>query len=161
MLPNRLYICKGLDKTRTLSGHNPNVSYFKVFGCKYFILIKGTHLSKFDSKTHEGIFVGYDADSHTYRIYNKTKRCVVETCDVEFDEDNGSQVEGSVSCDVRDIIPLESIRKMGAIFFCPIEELLLAKGEGPSSTQVEPSLSLDQASILEKLNAVQRQAQYP
>ena len=49
---NWLYLRKGLDKTpyEILSGHKPNVSYFKVFGCKCYILKKGTCLSKFKSK---------------------------------------------------------------------------------------------------------------
>ena len=61
---NRLYLRKGLNKTsyEILSGHKPNISYFRVFGCKCYILIKGTRLAKFDSKTEEGIFVGYATD---------------------------------------------------------------------------------------------------
>ena len=49
---NRLYLRKGLDKTpyEILTGNKPNISYFKVFGCKCFYLIKGVRLSKFDSK---------------------------------------------------------------------------------------------------------------
>ena len=41
---NCLYLRKSLDKTpyEILSGHKPNVSYFKVFGCKCYILIKGS-----------------------------------------------------------------------------------------------------------------------
>ena len=56
---------KILDKTpyEILTGNKPNISYFKVFGCKCFYLIKGVCLSKFDSKALEGIFVGYGAES--------------------------------------------------------------------------------------------------
>src|SRR4051812_13568338 len=32
-------------------------------------------------------------------------------------------------------------RRMGVGFHLPIEDILVAEGEGPSSTQVEPSLS--------------------
>ena len=67
---NRLYLRKGLNKTpyEILTGNKPNISYFKVFGCKCFYLIKGVRLSKFESKALEGIFVGYGLESHTYRI---------------------------------------------------------------------------------------------
>jgi hypothetical protein len=115
---NRLYLRKGLNKTpyEIISGHKPNVSYFRVFGCKCFILKKGVRLSKFESKAVEGIFVGYALNSHTYRIYNKTTRLIVETCNVRFDEDNGSQVEqvGVVSGDE---IPPQAIRRMGIGLF--------------------------------------------
>jgi hypothetical protein len=92
-----------------LNGHKPCVSYFKVFGCKCYILIKGTRLSKFESKTQEGIFVGYATLSHTYRIFNKTTGRVVETCDVEFFEDNGSREEQRVSSLAGAAIPSEAI----------------------------------------------------
>ena len=91
---NRLYFRKGLNKTpyEILTGNKPNVSYFRVFGCKCFYLIKGVRLSKFQAKSLEGIFVGYGAESHTYRVYDKTSRFVIESCSVEFEENEGSQV---------------------------------------------------------------------
>ena len=67
---NRLYFRKGLNKTpyELLTGRKPNVSYIRVFGCKFFYLIKGVWLSKFQAKSLEGIFVGYGAESHTYSL---------------------------------------------------------------------------------------------
>ncbi|KAG8642634.1 hypothetical protein MANES_12G103911v8 [Manihot esculenta] len=41
------------------NGRKPRVSYFRVFGCK------------FDSKTDEGIFLGYSTSSKSYRVFNK------------------------------------------------------------------------------------------
>ena len=35
-----------------------NVSYFKVFGCKCFVLNTRDNLGKFDAKAYEAIFVG-------------------------------------------------------------------------------------------------------
>src|SRR3954469_22956702 len=81
------------DPYELLTGHKPNVKYFRVFGCKCFILNKKDRLAKFQSKTIEGIFVGYASNSHAYMVYNKSTGCVVETCDVEFDEFNGSHGE--------------------------------------------------------------------
>ncbi|KAK1663300.1 hypothetical protein QYE76_051459 [Lolium multiflorum] len=96
---NRLYFRKGLEKTpyEILTGNKPNVSYFKVFGCKCYILVKDTRLSKFDSRAQEGIFVGYATDSHAYRVFNKSSGRVVESCDVTFDEDDRSLEERSAS----------------------------------------------------------------
>ena len=58
---------------------------------------------------------------------------------MEFDENNGSQVEQSGLCDVGDRIPRQAIRTMGVGHILPIEEPLVAKGEGQCSTQMEPS----------------------
>jgi transposase InsO family protein len=46
---NRLYCHRLLKKTsyELLIGRKPNISYFWVFGCKCYILKKGTRLSKF------------------------------------------------------------------------------------------------------------------
>jgi hypothetical protein len=95
-------------------------------------------LSKFDSKALEGIFVGYFSDSHSYRVYSKSTGHVIETCNVRFDEDNGSFVGQSGVHDVGDEIPPQAIRRMGVGFF---RTNLLAEGEGQCSTQVEPSLA--------------------
>jgi hypothetical protein len=37
-----------------LIGRKPNISYFRVFGCKCYILRKGSRLSKFEKKCDEG-----------------------------------------------------------------------------------------------------------
>jgi hypothetical protein len=120
---NRLYLRKGLNKTpyEILNGNKPNISYFRIFGCKCYALHKGVHLPKFHSKAWEGIFVGYGAESHTYRVYNKTTGCVIETSSVGFDEFNRSEEEPFDICGVDDEIPHDAIRRMGVRFFRPIE----------------------------------------
>jgi hypothetical protein len=35
--------------------------------------------------------LGYGSSSHAYRVFNKDSGCVKITCDVVFDETNGSQ----------------------------------------------------------------------
>ena len=62
---------------------------------------------------------------------------------MEFDENNGSQVEQSGTCDVGDEIPPQAIRRMGIGHILPIEEPLVAEGEGQCSTSVEPSPTQD------------------
>jgi hypothetical protein len=79
-----------------LIGRKPNISSFQVFGCRCFIFKKRKHLGKFESRVDEGIFVGYASNSKTYRVFNNSTRVIEETCDVEFDESNGSQ--GDVFC---------------------------------------------------------------
>ena len=60
-----------------------------------------------------GIFVGYATNSHAYRVLKKSSGLIEETSNVEFDENNGSQVEQSGTCDVGDEIPPQAIRRMG------------------------------------------------
>ena len=142
---NRLYLRKNKNKTpyELLTGKKPNVSYFRVFGCKCYILKKGVRLSKFESKAQEGIFVGYSNQSHAYRVYNKANGRVEETSNVKFDENHESLVRQDGVCDPSDEIPPKAIGRMGVGFHLPIEDPLMDEGEGPSSTQVEPSLSQD------------------
>jgi hypothetical protein len=49
--------------------------------------------SKFAPKTYEGVLLGYDSNSHAYRIFNITTSCVEIMCDTVFDKTNGSQKE--------------------------------------------------------------------
>src|SRR4051812_30873909 len=129
---NRLYLRKIFNKTpyEIITGKKPNIKYFRVFGCKSFILKKGDRLSKFESKTNEGIFVGYASNSHTYRDYNKSSGLVEESSNVEFDEHNGSQADKSDLNNVGDEIPPQDIRRMGVGRILPVEEPLVVEGEG-------------------------------
>jgi hypothetical protein len=140
---NRLYLGKGLNKTpyEILTGNKPNIKYFRVFGCKFYFLKKGVHLSKFDSKALEGTFVGYAAKSHAFRIFDKESTHVVEVSNVRFDENDGSRVEQRGVFDIGDKILPHAIIRMDVGHLIPIEEHLLAEGEGLCSTQVEPSPS--------------------
>ena len=76
-----------------LIGRKPNISYFRVFGCKCYILRKGSRLSKFEKKCDEGFLLGYSSNSKAYRVFNKTHGIIEEAYDVEFDETNDSQGE--------------------------------------------------------------------
>jgi len=71
---NHVLIRPILKKTpyELFKGRMPALNHLKVFGCKCFILnnVK-KQLGKFDSKTDEGIFLGYGINNHAYRVYNK------------------------------------------------------------------------------------------
>jgi hypothetical protein len=99
---NRLYCHKLLKKTpyELLICRKPNISYFRVFGCKCYILRKGSRLSKFEKKCDEGFLLGYSSNSKAYRVFNKTHGFIEEAYDVEFDETNGSQDESNNLDDV-------------------------------------------------------------
>ncbi|KAG8645564.1 hypothetical protein MANES_10G076205v8 [Manihot esculenta] len=84
---------------RLWNGRKPRVSYFRVFGCKCFILNNKDNLGKFDSKTDEGIFLGYSISSKSYRVFNKRTLIVEESMHVVFDESNPFASRKEVSCD--------------------------------------------------------------
>jgi hypothetical protein len=90
---NRLH--KKLKKTsyELLTGNKSKVSYFKVFGCKCFILNKKLKTSKFAPKVDEGFLLGYGSNEHAYHVFNKTSERVEIVVDVTFNESNASQVE--------------------------------------------------------------------
>jgi hypothetical protein len=92
---NRLYLYRILKKTsyELLTDKKPNVSYFRVFGSKCSILIKRGRKSKFAPKAVEGFLLGYDSNTRAYRVFNKSTGLVEVSCDIVFDETNGSQVE--------------------------------------------------------------------
>ncbi|KAK1607255.1 hypothetical protein QYE76_030928 [Lolium multiflorum] len=157
---NRLYLRKGLNKTpyEILTGNKPNISYFKVFGCKCFYKIKGVRLSKFAPKALEGIFVGYGAESHTYRVFDVSSGIIIESCSVKFEENDGSQV-GQVDVCAGDEIPQDAIVRMGVGFFRPIEGHGVASREGLCSTTVEPSSSQHQQTPSSEANDAPTQEQ--
>ena len=89
----RLFLKKFLGKTpyELLNGKKPNVSFFRVFGCKCYIYKKRQHLGKFQRRCDIGFLVGYSSKSKAYWVFNHATGLVEETYDVEFDESNGSQ----------------------------------------------------------------------
>jgi hypothetical protein len=112
---NHLYLHKKLKKTsyELLTGNKPKVSYFRVFGCKCFILNKKPKTSKFAPKIDEVFLLGYGSNEHAYRVFNKTSSRVEIAVDVTFDESNGSQVE-QVHAGVvgKEDIPCEAIKQL-------------------------------------------------
>jgi hypothetical protein len=92
---NRLYLHRILKKAsyELLTGKKPNVSYFRVFGSKCFILINRGRSSKFAPKAVEGFLLGYESNTRAYRVFNKSTGLVEVSCDIVFDETNGSHVE--------------------------------------------------------------------
>jgi hypothetical protein len=79
-------------------GRKPNISYFRAFRSKCFVIDKMPKVTKFDSKSIEGIFVGYSITSKAYRIYLPTSNTIKESMHVKFNENANAPVEnGSVN----------------------------------------------------------------
>jgi hypothetical protein len=135
---NRLYLHRILKMTsyELLTGKKPNVSYFRVFGSKCFILVKRGRKSNFSPKAVEGFLLGYDSNTRAYRVFNKSTGLVEVCCDIVFNETNGSQVE-QVDLDELDDeeAPCVVLRNMSIGDVCP------KKSEEPPHAQDQPSSS--------------------
>jgi hypothetical protein len=139
---NQLYLHRLLKKTpyELLTGNKPNVSYFRVFGSKFYVLLKRSKSSKFAPKVYEGFMLGYDSNSRAYCVFNKDSGCVETTCDEVFDETNGSQVEQYDLDDVdNEEAPCDALRNMAIGDVRPQE----TNGDQPSSNEATPPTQVD------------------
>ena len=62
---NRVYFKLGTKKTpyKLWKGRKPNVKYFRIFGSTCFILEDRENVGKFDTRSNEGISLGYSSTS--------------------------------------------------------------------------------------------------
>jgi hypothetical protein len=136
---NWLYLHRLLKKTsyELLTGNKPNVSYFHVFGSKCYILVKKGRHSKFAPKAVEGFLLGYDSNTKTYRVFNKSSGLVEVSSDVVFDETNDSPREQVDLDDIdEDEVPTAAMRTMAIGDVRPQE--LQEQDQSSSSTLVHP-----------------------
>jgi hypothetical protein len=87
LVGNQIFLRAFLNKMfyELMHGRAPRVSHFRAFGCRCFILKKG-RVDKFESRSSDGIFLGYASDSRAFRVLNLDTNLVMETCEVTFDE---------------------------------------------------------------------------
>jgi hypothetical protein len=77
---------EGMTPYESLTGQKPCVDTFRVFGCLAYAHIPKDERKKFDSKTRKCIFLGYGTTTKGYRLYDVTRRKVIFSRDVIFDE---------------------------------------------------------------------------
>ena len=71
------------------NGTKPDVSYFRVFGCKAYVHThKEARINKLQAKAKVMIFVGYELGTKGYRFWDPTTRSIVVARDVVFDENS-------------------------------------------------------------------------
>nr|GEY47898.1 hypothetical protein [Tanacetum cinerariifolium] len=85
---NRSIIYKRFDKTpyELINKRKPNIKFFRVFGCRCYLLNDYEDVGKLKAKGDIGVFVGYSKESSAFRIYNKRTRKIHESVNVNFDE---------------------------------------------------------------------------
>nr|GEV04258.1 retrovirus-related Pol polyprotein from transposon TNT 1-94 [Tanacetum cinerariifolium] len=85
---NRLIIHKRFDKTpyELINKRKQNIKFFRVFGCRCYLLNNYEDVTKLKAKGDIGVFVGYSKESAAFKIYNKRTRKIHESVNVNFDE---------------------------------------------------------------------------
>ncbi|KAL5563974.1 hypothetical protein UlMin_033721 [Ulmus minor] len=144
---NRVSIRPILKKTpyELWKGKKPNISYFKVFGCKCFILNQKDDLGKFDSKSDVGIFLGYSTSNKAFRVYNRRTLVVEESMHVIFDESNPLSSEKVVVRDDDDAAPIDQNQASNV----------------PQNPQDETQLIDQTEVVLDKVSAATHDGQQP
>jgi hypothetical protein len=66
-------------------GCKSSISHLRSFGCKCFVL-KCENLDKFESRSSNGILLGYTPHGKSYRVFNLETNTVVESYDMTFYE---------------------------------------------------------------------------
>jgi hypothetical protein len=142
---NRLYLHRVLKKTsyELLTGNKPNVSYFRVFGSKCYILVKKGRHSKFAPKAIKGFLLAYDSNTKAYRVFNKSSGLVEVSSDIVFDETNGSPREHVDLDDIdEDDVPTATMPTMAIGDVRPQEQQ--EQDQPSSSTMVHPPTQDDE-----------------
>ncbi|KAJ9542460.1 hypothetical protein OSB04_028966 [Centaurea solstitialis] len=85
---NRSLIVKRFRRTpyELFRNRKPSIEHLHIFGCVCYILNNKDNLGKFDSKSDDGIFLGYSSISKTYRVFNKRRQTIEKTIHVKFDQ---------------------------------------------------------------------------
>jgi hypothetical protein len=121
-------------------GRKPSVSHLRCFGCKCFVL-KRENLDKFESRSSDGILLGYTPHDRSYRIFNLETNTVVESCDVTFD--------GIAPCP-RDVFECAGDKEMEERIF--IDEKLQGF-DGDEDDLLRPSISSPESVFVSTLEA--------
>nr|GFC31798.1 retrovirus-related Pol polyprotein from transposon TNT 1-94 [Tanacetum cinerariifolium] len=69
-----------------MNKRKPNIKFFRVFGCRCYLLNDYEDVGKLKAKGDIGVFVGYSKEYAAFRIYNKRTRKIHESVNVNFDE---------------------------------------------------------------------------
>ncbi|KAA0033083.1 copia protein [Cucumis melo var. makuwa] len=69
------------------TGRKPSIGHLRVFGCMAYAHIPDQKRSKLDDKSEKYVFVGYDASSKGYKLYNPVTKKTIVSRDVVFDEE--------------------------------------------------------------------------
>lgn len=78
-------------------GKTPSIDSLHVFGSNAYVHVPKEKRRKWDSKSIDGVFVGYSENTKGYRIWYKNVGKVVVACDVVFEKPSAGSI--SENCD--------------------------------------------------------------
>jgi hypothetical protein len=117
------------------------VKYFKTFGSKCYILRDRENLGKFDTKSDEGIFLGYSTNSRAYRVFNKRTEIVMESINVIVDDE---EVQRPISGEEKQIDSVDSSTALTDIIEPPSKESPDESPPSPTTSDTTPITSEDE-----------------
>nr|GEU73556.1 hypothetical protein [Tanacetum cinerariifolium] len=87
--PMRIASINGKSLTKPyelINGRKPDISFLYVFGALCYPKNDREDIGKLGAKDDIEFFIGYSADSCTYRVYNRRRKKIIETINVSFDK---------------------------------------------------------------------------
>jgi hypothetical protein len=86
-ISNRIFLHSILNLTpfELRFGCKPSISHPRPFGCMFYVLKHG-NMDKFESRSSDGILLGYTPHGRSYQVFNLETNTVVESYVVTFNE---------------------------------------------------------------------------
>jgi hypothetical protein len=75
-----------LTSEEAWSGHKPSVAHMKVFGCIAYTHVPKEKRRKLDGKSVKCIFIGYNIETRSYRLFDPPAKKVIISRDFVLDE---------------------------------------------------------------------------
>jgi hypothetical protein len=66
--------------------NKPTIHHLRTFRCVVYTKVTRPHLAKFDDRGCKGVFIGYEAGSKAYRVYDPVEGRVIMSRDIVFNE---------------------------------------------------------------------------
>jgi hypothetical protein len=70
-----------------LKKRQPNLSYFRTWGCLAYVRIPDPKRVKLASRAYECVFIGYAVNSKAYKFYDLNAKVIIESNDADFNEE--------------------------------------------------------------------------
>nr|GFB13290.1 hypothetical protein [Tanacetum cinerariifolium] len=119
---NSSIIHKRFDKTpyELMNKRKPNIKFFRVFGCRCYLLNDYEDVGKLKAKGGIGVFAGYSKESAAFRIYNKRTRKIHES--VNIMKSSTMNVETSINEEVFHEGPSSNTQSISNNMFPNVDE---------------------------------------
>jgi hypothetical protein len=142
---NRVYLRPETNKSpyEIWRGKKP-VKYFKTFGSKCYILRDRENLWKFDSKSDEGIFLGYSTSSRAYRVFNKRIETMMESINVVVDDEEDERPSSSEESQLNTVEPAQANCTKSSPNMSPKKSLSPTASDTTSFTSEDEDISANQ-----------------